>query len=140
MITGYIRYQKMKTNIQRWFSRLRVWAQDQRGLGLVESIVAVAILGSAVVTFISGLSAGIIAVREGDQEVVAQRLARTQLEYIKSCPYNTSYSKVDEPEGYTISVEVASIPDTDTDIQKITVTISREGDNILTVEGYKVNR
>ncbi len=130
----------MGTTIERWLNKLRVCIQDQRGLSLVESIVAVAILGSAIVTFISGLSTGIIAVREGDQEAVAQRLVRTQLEYIKSCPYDTAYSEVDEPTGYNISVEVASIPDTDTDIQKITVTISRDGDNILSVEDYKVNR
>ena len=119
---------------------IKAWVQDQRGLGLPESMVAVAILGVAVVAFVSALSAGSIAVREGDQEVVAQRLARTQLEYVKSCPYDTTYSKVDEPEGYTISVGVDSIPDTDTDIQKITVTISRDGEDILIVEDYKVNR
>ena len=78
--------------------------------------------------------------REGSQEAMAQRLVRTQLEYIKSCPHDTSYPKVDEPEGYTISIEVAPIPDTDTDIQKITVIIYRDGDNILSVEDYKVNR
>ena len=78
--------------------------------------------------------------REGGQEVVAQRLARNQLEYIKGCPYDTTYSTVDAPEEYAISVGVSSIPDTDTDIQKITVTISRDGDNITVVEDYKVNR
>ncbi len=124
-------------------ARVKVGVQDQRGLGLVEALVAVAILGVAVVAFVVALSTGSIAVREGDQEVVAQSLARTQLEYIKGCSYNstaTTYPTVDTPEGYAISVEVGSIPDTGTDIQKITVTISRDGEDILTVEDYKVNR
>ena len=119
------------------------WIQDQRGLGLVESLVAVAILGVAVVVFVTALSTGSIAVREQRQQVVAQSLARTQLEYIKGYPYDPeaiNYPAVDAPEAYTISVEVSSIPDTNTDIQKVTVTISQGGEDILTVEDYKVNR
>ena len=123
--------------------KVKVWARDERGLGLVESLAAVAILGAAVVAFVVALSTGSIAVRESDQEAVAQSLVRSQLEYIKNYPYNpaaTTYPKVAEPEGYDISVEVNPIPDTDTDIQKVTVTISRDGEEILTVEDYKVNR
>ena len=143
--------QRMGTTIQQWLVRVKVWVQDERGVGVVESLAAVAILGVAAVAFIVALSTGSIAVREGDQEVVAQRLVRTQLEYIKPQDYvptadydpdnpDASYTTVDTPEGYDISVEVGSIPDTDADIQKITVTISREGVDILTVEDYKVNR
>jgi type II secretory pathway pseudopilin PulG len=123
--------------------RVKVWAQDERGLGLVESLAAVAILGATVVTFVIALSAGSIAVRESDQEAVAQSLVRSQLEYIKNYPYNpaaTTYPKIAEAEGYGISVEVSPVPDTDTSIQKVTVTISRDGEEILTVENYKVNR
>ena len=128
-----------------WFRKVKGWVQDQRGLGLVESLIAVAILGIAVVAFIMALSSGAVAVREGNQQVVAQSLVRTQLEYIKNYPYDpeaTTYPTVDTPEGYTISVEVDSIPeaDDDTDIQRITVTISRGGEDILTIEDYKVDR
>ena len=133
----------MKTVINQWLVKAKVWLQDEKGLGLVESLAAVAILGVAVVAFVAALSTGSLAVREGDQEAVAQSLARTQLEYVKSYTYDpeaTTYPAVDTPEGYTVSVEVSSIPDTDTDIQKITVTISRDGDDILIVEDYKVNR
>jgi type II secretory pathway pseudopilin PulG len=147
--------QKMKTTINQWLVKAKGWLQDEKGVGLVESLVAVAILGIAAVVFVAALSTESIAVREEDQQVVAQSLAQAQLEYVKSYPYDsgaTTYPYVDTygatynpnpvtlPEGYTISVEVASIPDTDTDIQKITVTISREGDDILIVEDYKVNR
>jgi len=135
----------METTINQWLTRVKGWGQDQRGLGLVESLVAVAILGIAVVSFVMALSTGTVAVREGNQQVVAQSLVRTQLEYVKGYPYDpeaTTYPKVDTPEGYTISVEVGSIPEADgnTDIQKITVTISLGDENILTVEDYKVNR
>ena len=144
-MTSYSGHQKMGTTIRQWLGRAKDWVQDQRGLGLVESLAAVAILGVAVVAFLVALSTASIAVREGDQEVVAQSLARTQLEYVKNYPYDPAaitYPTVDEPEGYDISVAVSSIPeaDGDTDIQKITVTISREGEDILIVDDYKVNR
>jgi len=133
----------MVRTIRQGLARVKNQAQDQRGLGLVETLVAVAILGTSVVAFVVALSAGSIAVGEQDKAVVAQSLAQTQLEYTKSYPYDseaTTYPTVDTPEGYTISVGVASLPDTDTDIQKITVTVSRESETIMTVADYKVNR
>ena len=117
--------------------------QGQRGLGLVETLVAVAILGTSVVAFVVALSAGSIAVGEQSEEVVAQGLAQTQLEYTKSYAYDagaSTYPAVDAPGDYTVSVGVSSVPNTGTDIQKITVTIIRDGENVLTVEDYKVNR
>jgi len=129
--------------IRQRLARVKNRAQDQMGLGLVETLVAVAVLGTSVVAFVVALSAGSIAVGEQGEEVVAQSLVRTQLEYIKSYPYDseaTTYPAVDLPEGYTISVGVTSIPGTDADMQKITVTISRESEDIITVEDYKVNR
>ena len=134
----------MGMSINQWLARAKaclVWGE--RGFGLVETLAAVAILGVVVVAFVVGLSSGAIAVREGNQELVAQSLAQTQLEYVKGYPYDsaaTTYLAVGTPEGYFICVEVGSIPDTDTDIQKIMVTISRDEEDILTVEDYKVNR
>jgi type II secretory pathway pseudopilin PulG len=117
--------------------------QSQRGLGLVETLVAVAILGTSVVAFAVALSAGSIAVGEQSQEVVAQGLAQAQLEYTKSYDYDagaSTYPAVDAPEGYAVAIGVGAVPDTDAGIQKITVTIRRGSENILTVEDYKVNR
>ena len=117
--------------------------QDETGIALVESLVAVAVLGVAVVTFVVALSTGSLAVQESDQEVTVQSLARTQLEYTKGYPYDPdaiTYPTVSAPAGYGISVAVTSVPDTDTDIQKITVDISRDGEAIMTIEDYKVNR
>ena len=117
--------------------------RDEKGIALVESLVAVAILGTTVVTLIISLATGSIAIRETDEEVVVQSLARTQLEYIKGYTYDpnaTTYPTVSTPPGYTISVGVSPTPDADPDIQKVTANISREGNLILTIEDYKVNR
>jgi len=134
----------MGTSINKWLAGAKAClVGNERGFGLVETLAAVAILGVAVVALVLGLSTGSITVREGNQGLVAQSLAQTQLEYVKDYPYDpaaTTYPTVDTPEGYSIGVEAGSIPDTDTDIQRITVTISRDGEAILTVKDYKVNR
>ena len=124
-------------------TQIRTMVRDQMGLGLVETLVAVAILGTAVVAFASGLSAGSIAVREQDEIAVSQGLAQTQMEYTKSYAYNpgaATYPAVATPADYSIAVGVSAVPGTDTNIQKITVTVSREGQAVTTVEGYKLNR
>jgi len=116
---------------------------DQQGLGLVETLAAVAILGTSVVTFVVSLSAGSLAVAEQDTETVAQSLAQNQMEYIKNYTFNpaaVTYPKVAAPAGYSITVAVSSVPGTDTDIQKITVTVLRDGSSAFLVSDYKVNR
>jgi Tfp pilus assembly protein PilV len=115
----------------------------QAGLGLVETLVAVAILGTSVVAFAAGLSAGSIAVGELGETEVTQGLAQTQMEYTKSYAYNpgaATYPALAAPPGYSVSVGVSAVPGTDTNIQKITVTVSQEGQAVATVAGYKVNR
>jgi type II secretory pathway pseudopilin PulG len=121
------------------FTRIK----SQRGLGLVETLVAVAILGTAVVAFVVSLSAGSLAVSEQDTETVAQTLAQTQMEYIKNYPFNPAaitYPTVAAPGGYTINVGVSLVGGTDANIQKITVDILQSGASVFLVSGYKVNR
>lgn len=128
---------------KRYLPKLRDLVREERGLGLVETLVAVGILGVTIVAFVAGLSTGLIAVRQADGQVVAESLARSQLEYIKAQPYNpeaTTYPPVEAPGSYSISVEVGSIPGGSADIQRITVAILRSGESILTIEDYKVNR
>ena len=127
---------------QSWLSKLKA-LQDERGLTLVESLVTIAIVGVALVAFAVALSTGALAVRESDQEVTAQSLARTQLEYIKGYSYDpgaTTYPTVNTTGDYSISVAVVPVPGTDANIQKVTANISRDGQVLLTVENYKVNR
>lgn len=115
----------------------------ERGIALVESLVALAILGTTVVTLIIALATGSIAVGQTDEATVAQGLARTQLEYIKGYAYDggaTTYPAVAAPPGYAISVGVSAIAGTNADIQKITANITRAGVLVMTIEDYKVNR
>ena len=130
--------------VKRLKDRLkRAAAQGQSGFGLVETLIALVILGTSVTAFIAGLSAGSIAVREQDNTASLQNLAQTQLEYTKSYTYITgavTYPPVTAPPGYNISVGASSVPGSDVNLQKITVTVTREGAPTVTISGYKANR
>jgi len=125
-----------------WLRKFKAF-EDEKGLTLAESLVTVAIVGVALVTFAVALSTGSLAMSESDQEVTVQSLAQTQMEYIKGYPYDpgaTTYPTVSTTDNYSISVAVASVPDADANIQKVTANISRDGQVLLTIENYKVNR
>ena len=109
----------------------------------METLAAIAILGTAVVAFASGLGAGSLAVGEHDGQATAQGLAQSQIEYTKSYVYNpgaATYPLLAAPEGYALHVSVSAPPGGDADIQKITVTVNDEGGEITRVEDYNVNR
>jgi type II secretory pathway pseudopilin PulG len=119
------------------------WLRNQSGMSLLEALVSIALLGGIILVMVFAMSGGILSVGENAEEVTAQELARSQMEYIKSCAYApgaTTYPIVDLPADYTISVGVESVPETNEDIQKVTANISRGGELIMTVTDYKVNR
>lgn len=126
---------RLKTKLNR--------LKGEDGFTLVEAIIAIALLGIVVLTMVIGMSTGAMAVSDSDEQVTAQGLARSQMEYTKNYTYNSSavtYPAITAPDGYTITVVVSAVPDTDTNIQKITVTVARNGATLITLEDYKVNR
>jgi hypothetical protein len=130
---------RIKTILCGW-ERGRV---GEHGISLVEAAVSVLLLGGAVLTMILTLSGGALAVQVNDEEVTAQALARSQIEYVKEYPYNSlaaTYPVIDAPDDYTIGVTVDAVPGANEDIQKVTVVITRAGTTIFTIQDYKVNR
>ena len=126
-----------------YLKQIRVLESSQQGMSLVETLVALAILGVSVTAFILALSTGSIATRTQEEDLIAQGLAQSQMETVKAADYDSSgvtYAPVSAPAGYSVTVAADSSFYSDNDIQKLTVTVSREGSAVLTVEGYKVNR
>ncbi|OGO17641.1 MAG: hypothetical protein A2Z15_01540 [Chloroflexi bacterium RBG_16_50_11] len=123
--------------------KARFKSNNQAGIGLVETLMAVAVLGTSVVAFVVGLSAGSLTVNEHDKETVSQSLAQTQMEYTKNYPYNpgaVTYPALAVPPTYSVTIGVIAVPGTDTNIQKVTVSVLKDSVSILTVSDYKVNR
>ncbi len=146
-------------NINRWLRWREAPFQEERGIGLAEVLVAVAILGVAFTALLSSMNTGSNAVIITDKRVTARNLAEAQIEHIKALPYHQgdeTYSIIETDDtNYTISLAVgtisanslrgttfigATIPGTQTSIQQIMVTVSRAGSDIIELTTFKGNR
>jgi prepilin-type N-terminal cleavage/methylation domain-containing protein len=133
----------MKENFQRLLKKTLRNLLGEQGMTLVETLVAIAVLGVSSTTFILALSTGTIAVRTQDEDALAQGLARSQMETIKAAAYDStgaSYSTISTPAGYSISLNTNSALYSDSNIQKITVIVLHNGTVLYSLEGYKVHR
>lgn len=125
---------------------------SEAGLSLIETLVALAILGSIAVVFLSGLATAAKATFIADERATAESLARSAMEDVK----NQDYIDYDAPEhvnyvfimpsdnaNYEVVINADRI-DEDTEqaqgIQKIKVTVNRDDKSVLTIEDYKVDR
>lgn len=122
---------------------MRKLLRRESGLSLIDTLVALAILGTAAAAFVAAIGTGSITAGDVKEDTTAQSLARSQLEYVKGLPFDEKakdYPSITTPNGYSISVDVSNIPTADKEIQVITVTVSQSGETLLIVEEYKVNR
>jgi type II secretory pathway pseudopilin PulG len=121
----------------------RSWFRSEGGFGLVDTLVGLAILATAAVAFLGALGTGSQAAGDLEVDATAQRLMRTQLEYVKGYPYDvdaTSYPAVDAPDGYAVTADVSSVAGADQHLQKIIVTVTYNGETQYVAEGFKQNR
>ena len=129
---------------KRPINRFSLTRMRQAGFGLVESLLAVAILGSTVFMLLNGLSTGAISVGILQEDIVAENLGRTQLEYTKSLPFNTapfSYDSVETvPEGYSVTADAIPVSSRDVNVQKLIITVYHGFKTVYVLEGFKVNR
>lgn len=117
--------------------------RSERGVALVEALIAVAILGMTLVVFIAGLSTGLITTGQSDRLSTAHELARSQIEYTKDAAYVAaphSYPTVIVPATYGVTSTASAISGGDANIQLITVEVTKDAIAVYTLEGYKVNR
>ena len=130
------------------FQSLKTQICREAGTTLIETVVALAILGTIAVAFISGLATTSRAAFIADEQATAESLARSQMEWVKNASYSynaISYSPALIPGGkdylnYTVSVGAESLHDPDDGIQKITVVVKRSETVVTKLEGYKIDR
>jgi len=67
---------------------IKIFTGNSRGIGLIEVLIALAILGVVAVAFLSGLSTSLKAVFIADERSTAVALAQSQMEYVKSENYS----------------------------------------------------
>ena len=134
--------------------------KNERGFAIIEVVIALAIIGLIAAAFLIGLATASKALIVADERTTAESLARSQMEYVKNQDYidysedpHNVYNEITPPVGYSIDSTAEPIdPATglpygqtggvfflDDDIQQITVIVSH-GDEVLTLDSYKVNR
>jgi len=129
----------------------------QQGFSLIEVLVALGILAAIAVIFLMGMSTSSQAAMVSQRSTTADSLAKSQMDsikeqdYIKVADYNISdpdrrYQLINiapdlAAQGYAINIPVPqNVTGGNENIQLVTVNITRNGDNIFTLTGYKVNR
>ena len=134
--------------------------ENEKGFALIETVIALALLGIIAVGFLSGQSTAFRAVMMSQEKVVAGSLAKSQWEHIRAQDYisivdydadnpEKCYELIDIPDnlverGYDIEI---SLPETIVspdegrfELESITVVIRRNGEAMLTISGYKAGR
>ena len=131
-----------------FFSVTKKLPGNESGVTLLETLVALAILGLVAVALLSGLTTAARATIIADEQATAESLARSQMEYVKTLNYvydTTEYPpapilSAQDYLNYSATIAVASLRNPDDGIQKITVTVKRAEEEVIKLEGYKVDR
>ncbi|MGB8706822.1 MAG: type II secretion system protein [Dehalococcoidia bacterium] len=135
------------------FARLGFARKAELGMTLIEVLVALGILAAVAVVFLLGMSTSSKAVMVSQKSVAAESLAKSELEYVKSSPYDSTHNppiyavdpNITVPQGYGVAVAAQRLDPkgdgigNDDGIQRITVTVTYNGETAFNLVGYKVN-
>jgi prepilin-type N-terminal cleavage/methylation domain-containing protein len=114
--------------------------KSEKGFSLVETICAIAILGIIAVAFLSALATTSTARATNAERTSAKIIAESIIENIKTENYTLSYEPYIPPEFDDYTANVTATSERNGNIQKIVVTIFHQGEDVLSLESYKVDR
>jgi prepilin-type N-terminal cleavage/methylation domain-containing protein len=116
--------------------------KGEKGFSLIETLVALALLGTIGVSFFNGLVTTSTARVAADEKVSSKILAEILMEDVKKQTYNISgnytYSIPEEFPGYSANFTVENIRNDY--LQKLTFVIYHRNDDTFTLESYKSRR
>jgi len=126
----------------RLHSQIRKAFQGRsRGLALVEVLIAIALVGVITIAFLGALSTASTVLIIADERATAESLARSQMEDIKNQPKSETYPSSIPPAyvevGYNATITTGDVPSR-AGLQKITIMIDRNGEELVTLVGYKL--
>ncbi|MBI4307130.1 MAG: hypothetical protein HY678_12500 [Chloroflexi bacterium] len=115
----------------------------QRGFIMVETVFAIAIIGTAVATAAGAMSVSAKVMERASVRTTAAWIAVSQAELIRDATYVATggqYTLVPTPSGFTVSNATSAFPGGDAAIQNVTITVQRNGVTVLTSQIVKVDR
>jgi Tfp pilus assembly protein PilV len=112
--------------------------KGEKGTSLIETIIALGLLGVISASFLGATATTSTARVTADEKASGKILAESLMEGIKKEPYASSYDITVPSEfgGFTAQVNVVE----NNYIQDITITIDRRGNEVFSLESYKVDR
>jgi type II secretory pathway pseudopilin PulG len=119
--------------------------KEQRGVGFIETLIALAIIGAVAVTFVNSLVTVSKANYISDEQTTAESLARSQMEWVKNISYVEEASEytpapiLDDGDytDYSVSIAAQPLRNPDDGLQKITITVKHHDDTLIILESYK---
>jgi type II secretory pathway pseudopilin PulG len=127
---------------------------SERGMALTEALVTMAITGIVVTAYLFSMSTTSKAVIVSQQLVTAENLAKSQMEYLRSQPYDEAHNPPqyvslpagDIPGGYTIVITTERLDPkddgllNDDGLQKFTVVVNYDGIETFRLQDYRMKR
>jgi len=128
--------------------RLQAAFKDVEGSILIEAVIALTIIGALGTAVVMGVGTAHTSGDLVETRSTAETLARNQMEYVFTLPYavpnGTYVSIADAPPGYTLIVEALEYTEgdpaivNDSDIEKVIVTVNKDGQSVLVLETLRV--
>jgi len=110
-----------------------------RGFTLIDILIAIALIGIITIAFLSSLSTASTVLIITDERATAESLARSQMEDVKNLPKSPTYVPSIPPAykdvGYSANITADLLK---VGLQKITIIIAHDGEELVTLVGYKV--
>jgi prepilin-type N-terminal cleavage/methylation domain-containing protein len=112
--------------------------KSQKGFGMVEMLVSVAILAVIGVAFLSALTLSSSLLLKTEVEEKSKDLAASTIERVINADWNTDYSNLNSTDGnFSVTVSPPAALN-DGNLQKITVVVTHATKEISSLSAYKV--
>lgn len=114
----------------------------EKGLALLKTLIATAIIGATFFAAVMGQGGGSPS-PEAELDAIASDIARAQLESAYRAdymPHPATYPSVPVPDSYTVTARTAAVEGANPNIEKVIVTVSKDGQVELVVETYKTSK
>ena len=127
----------------------------QKGSSLLEVVIAIGLIGMVGVALFTAIAFSSRHTLSADIKSTAESIARSEMEYIKTLPYDSTNNPPQSTPAtmaslgmgtqWTVTISCSRLDPkndgtaSDDGIQKISVTVLNKSVSILTVEGYKLH-